>query len=93
MLILCDHRIRASLLPFRHAQIWALERLMYVNCASDDIRWAVLALAVRAFSPLWVFGQHQVGCWIRKLAGRLALADRLAADVTDADSMVAAGGG
>jgi hypothetical protein len=93
MLILCDHRIRASLSPLRHAQIWALERLMYVNCASDDIRWAILALAVRSFSPLWAFGQHQVGCWIRKLAGRLALKTHLSAGVTDADSMVAAGGG
>jgi hypothetical protein len=99
MLILCDHRIRASLSPFRHAkicrhaQIWAMERLMYVNCASGDIRWAMLALAVRAFSPLWAFGQHQLGSWIRKLAGRLAWSAQLSAGATDADTMVAAGGG
>jgi hypothetical protein len=93
MLILCDHRIRASLSPLRHAQIWAMERLMYVNYASGDIRWAILALAVRSFSPLWAFGQHRLGCWLRKLAGRLAVAGRLSAGVTDADSMVAAGGG
>jgi hypothetical protein len=74
MLILCDRRIRTSLSPFRNAQIWVLERLMYVNCASDDIRWAILALALRSFSPLWAFGQHQLGCWIRRLAGRLASA-------------------
>jgi hypothetical protein len=94
MLILCDRRIRISLSPFRHAQIWAMERLLYVNCASGDIRWAILALAVRSFSPLWAFGQHQLGCWIRKLAGRLASARSLAARFsTTADSMVAAGGG
>jgi hypothetical protein len=96
MLILCDHRIRAGLSSFQHAkicrqaQIWAVERLMYVNCASGDIRLAPLALAVRAFSALFAFAQHQLGCWIRKLAGRLALAARLPAD---ADTMVAAGGG
>jgi hypothetical protein len=85
MLILCDHPIRASLSPFRHAQIWTMERLMTINCASGDIRWAMVALAVRAFSPLWAFGQHQLGSWIRRLAGRL--------DATHADTMVAAGGG
>jgi hypothetical protein len=82
MLILYDRRIRASLAPFqhakicRHAQIWAIERLIYVNCASGDIRLAVLALAVRSFSPLWAFGQHQLGCWIRRLACRLASTSR-----------------
>jgi hypothetical protein len=95
MLILYDRRVRASFSPFQHAQIWALERLIYVNCASGDIRLAVLALAARSFSSLWAFGHHQLGCWIRKLAGRLAstslsLAARLP---TTADSMVATGGG
>jgi hypothetical protein len=101
MLILYDRRIRASLSPFqhakicRHAQIWALERLITVNCASGDIRLALLALAVRSFSSLWAFGQHQLGSWIRKLAGRLASTPRsLAARLpTTADTMVAAGVG
>jgi hypothetical protein len=101
MLILYDRRIRTSL-SFcqhakicRHAQIWAVERLITVNCASGDIRLAMLALAVRAFSSLWAFGQHQLGCWIRGLAGRLASTSRsLTARLpTTADSMVAAGGG
>jgi hypothetical protein len=90
MLILCDLRIRASLSPFRHAQIWAMERLMYVNCASGDIRWAILALAVRSFSAIWAAGQYRLGFRIRKLAGPRGLAARFS---TAADSMVAAGGG
>jgi hypothetical protein len=101
MLILYDRRIRASLAPFqhgqicRHAQIWALERLIIINCASGDIRGAMLALAVRSFSALWAFGQHQLGCWIRKLAGRLASTSRswAARLPTTTDNMVAAGGG
>jgi hypothetical protein len=100
MLILYDRRIRTNLPSFqrarifRHAQVWALERLIYVNCASGDIRLAVLALAVRSFSALWAFVQHQLGCWIRKLAGRLAsTTSSLAARLPPtADNMVAAGG-
>jgi hypothetical protein len=82
MLILYDRRIRTSLSPFqharicRHAQIWAIERLIHVNCAAGDIRLAMLALAVRSFSSLWAFGQHQLGCWIRRLACRLASTSR-----------------
>ena len=94
MLILYDRRIRTSLSSFQHAQIWAVERLIYVNCASGDIRLAMLALAVRSFSALWALVQHQLGCWIRKLAGRLASTSRsLTVRLpTTADNMVAAGG-
>jgi hypothetical protein len=92
MLILCNHHIRTGLSPLGHARLWAMERLMYVNCATDDFRWAMLALALRAFSLLLAFAQHLLGSWIRRLAGRLALA-RLSAGTTDADTMVAAGGG
>ncbi len=83
MLILYDRRIRASLSSFRHAQIWAVERLIHVNCASGDIRWAILALALRALSALWALAQKQFFQRLRKIAARFT---------ADADSMLAAGG-
>jgi hypothetical protein len=76
----------------RAFQTWALERLIFLNCASGDMRWAIIALALRSFTAVWVFGQRQFVLLVRNVAGRLGQRARFAADMTDADTMVAAGG-
>src|SRR4051794_20613472 len=73
-------------------QTWTLERLIFLNCASGDMRWAIIALALRSFTAVLVFGQRQFVLLLRNVAGRLGQRARFAADMTDADTMVAAGG-
>ena len=41
----------------RAFQTWALQRLISFNCAGGDVRWAIIALALRSFTVLWVFGK------------------------------------
>ena len=107
MMILCGFGIRGNFGPLWRAQTWAfqtwafqtwvfqtwaLERLIFFNCASGDIRWAIMLLALRSFTAVWVFGQRQFVLLVRNVAGRVGQGARFAADITDADSMVAAGG-
>jgi hypothetical protein len=75
----------------RAFQTWALQRLISFNCAGGDVRWAIIALALRSFAVLWVFGQRQFVLLVRNVAGRVGQGACFAADITDADSMVAAG--
>ena len=79
--------------PFWRAQAWALEHLISVHCASGDFRWAIAALALRSLAKLEAFAQKQLVCLARNVMGRAWQGARFAADLTDADRMVAAGGG
>jgi hypothetical protein len=54
MMILCGP---GGFPPLCRAQAWALERLIGFHCASGDIRWAMLALALRSFTAIWAFAQ------------------------------------
>ena len=97
MMILCDFGIRGNFGPLWRGQTWAfqtwaLERLISFNCAGGDVRWAIIALALRSFTAAWVFGQRQFVLLVRNVAGRVGQGACFAADITDADSMVAAGG-
>ena len=92
MMILYDVGIHGNFGLLWRAQIWALERLISVNCAGGDVRWAIIALASRSFSAAWVFGQRQFVLLARNVAGRVGQGACFAADITDADSTVAAGG-
>ena len=97
MMILYDVGIRGNFGLFWRAQTWvfqtwALERLISFNCAGGDVRWAIIALALRSFTAAWVFGQRQFVLLVRNVAGRVGQGACFAADITDADSMVAAGG-
>jgi hypothetical protein len=80
MMILCEF---GSLRPLRRVQGWALERLI-AFCVSGDLRYVIVALALRSFTAIWVLGQR-----------RLARSTRHAASRTGqhADSTVAAAGG
>jgi hypothetical protein len=75
MTILDDASWRRGLQPFRAArteafQAWALERLVAFNCGSGDIRWAILALALRWSAAAWLCGQRRLVLLVRKLIGR-----------------------
>ena len=90
MMILCDF---GSFRPFWRAQAWAVEHLISVHCASGDFRWAIVALVWRSFAALEAFARKRLGSLARTVMGRAWQGARFAADMTDADSMVAAGGG
>jgi hypothetical protein len=46
--------------PLWRARIWALERLIAFNCASGDLRWAILALVLRSCAAVCGRGQRQL---------------------------------
>jgi hypothetical protein len=77
---------------FWRAQVWAVEHLISVNCACGDFRWAIAALALGWLAALEAFAQKQLVCLARTVMGRASQGARFAADMTDADTMVATGG-
>jgi hypothetical protein len=89
MMILCNF---GSFRPLWRVQAWAVERLISVHCGSGDFRWAIAALALRWFVGLEAFAQKQLVRLARNVMGRAWQGARFAAEMTDADSMVAAGG-
>jgi hypothetical protein len=89
MMILCNF---GSFRPFWRVQAWAVEHLIFVHGASGDFRWAIAALTMRCFVALEAFAQKQLVSLARNVMGRAWQGARFAAEMTDADSMVAAGG-
>ena len=81
-----------SFRPFWRAQAWAVEHLISVHCSSGDFRWAITVLALRSVTALEVFAQKQLVSLARNVMGRAWQGARFAAGMTDADTMVAAGG-
>jgi hypothetical protein len=79
--------------PFCRAQAWACEHLVSVQCTSGDFRSAIAALALRSFAALDAFAEKQLVSLAQNVMGRALQGARFAADMTDADTMVAAGGG
>jgi len=63
MMILCGP---SGFSPLCRIQAWALERLVWFQCASGDVRWAMVALALRSFTAAWAFVQARFrGRWHR----------------------------
>jgi hypothetical protein len=81
MMILCDN---GNFQPFWRVQSWTLEHLTSIDCVVGDLRWAMMALALRSLRSLWVLGRDQFVLLLRRAASRPA---------RDADSMVATGRG
>lgn len=78
---------RRSRHPLPNAQY--LEQLVCIHATTLNLRWAMVELALRSFTAMWVLAQRQLAllaCRIRH--GRRCLEQRLDA----ADTMVAAGG-
>jgi hypothetical protein len=69
-MIIDDFGIGESSGPLWRARIWASERLVSFNCGSEDIRWAIIALALRWLAAAWLYGQRRSVLLIRNLAGR-----------------------
>ena len=78
--------------PFCRAQAWACEHLVSVQCPSGDLRSAIAALALRSLAALDAFAEKQLVSLAQNVMGRALQGARFAADMTDADTMVAAGG-
>jgi hypothetical protein len=78
--------------PFWRVQAWAVEHLISVHGTPGDFRWAIAALALRSLAALEAFAQKQLISLARKVMCRAWQGACFAADITDADSMVAAGG-
>jgi hypothetical protein len=89
MMILCNF---GSFRPFWRVQAWVVEHLISVHCASGDFRWAIAAFALRWFVALEALAQRQLVWLARNVMCRAWQGARFAAEMTDADSMVAAGG-
>jgi hypothetical protein len=79
-----------------HAQVHArvhsfvLPRLISFN--SGDLRWAVAAMALGLLGAAWAFAERQFAQWARRVLRRAWQGARFAAEMSDADTMVAAGG-
>jgi hypothetical protein len=90
MMILQAFGAREGFAPFWRAQTFVLTRLIAFN--SGDLRWAIVAMALRLLGAAWAFGERQFALWARRLMRRAWQGARFAAELRDADSMVAAGG-
>jgi hypothetical protein len=90
MMILCGFGMLGSFRPVWRAQTRAF--LVSVHGASGDVRRPIIALALHALAALEVFLQNQLASWARNVIGRAWQGARFAAEMTDADSTVAAGG-
>jgi len=80
MMILCE---LGNYQPLWRVQTWTLERLIAFHIGSGDLRWAVIALALRSFGAAWAFGRTQFVLLLQNLASRTA---------QPADTTVAAAG-
>lgn len=106
MTILQAFGVRESLGPFWraqaqiHAQIrtrvhinvlaFVVGRLTAFN--AGDLRWAIIAMALRLLGAIWAFAERQLSLWAHSVLRRAWQGARFAAERRAADSMVAAGG-
>ena len=72
------------------AHAFVLARLISFN--SGDLQWAIAAMALRLLGAAWAFGERQFSQWARRVLRRAWQGARFAAEMSDADTMVAAGG-
>jgi hypothetical protein len=77
-------RVHIHVLAF----VWG--RLTAFN--SDDLRWAIIGVALRLIGAIWAFAERQLSRWARSVLRRAWQGARFAAERRAADSMVAAGG-
>jgi hypothetical protein len=57
MMILCEF---GNYQPLWRIQTWALERLIAFHFGSGDLRWALIALALRTFGAAWAVGRRRI---------------------------------
>jgi hypothetical protein len=81
-------RVHAQILGQVHA--FVLARLIAFN--SGDLRWAIAALVLHLLGSVLAFGERQFAQWAQRVLRRAWQGARFAAEMSDADTMVAAGG-
>jgi hypothetical protein len=75
-----------------HAQVHAFVLARLISFNSSDLRWAIAAMALGLLGTAWAFGERQFAQWARRVLHRAWQGARFAAEMSDADTMVAAGG-
>jgi hypothetical protein len=85
-----EFAVHGGLRPLWRVQSWALRSVAAIHCG--DLRWAVVTLGLDACAALDAFMQKQLAAWARKIIARAWQGARFAAEMTDADTTVAAGG-
>jgi hypothetical protein len=48
-----------------NAKSFTLEQLVSIHCVTSDLRWAMVELAWRSFSAMYVVAQRQFVQWVR----------------------------
>ncbi len=84
--------LRQGFGPLWRARTFVLAHLTAFNCDTGDLRMTALALLLQALEAANAFGQRQLARWARRVLRRAWQGARFAAELRDADSMVAAGG-
>jgi hypothetical protein len=87
-----DFAVQGGFGPLWRLHAWALERAAAIQRQSGDPRRALLALGLDACAALDRFVQKQLAAWARKIITRAWQGAHFAAEMTDADTTVAAGG-
>ena len=75
-----------------HARIHAFVLARLISFNSGDLRWAIAAMALGLLGAAWAFAERQFAQWARRVLRRAWQGARFAAEMSDADTMVAAGG-
>ena len=84
-----EFAVQGGLTPLLRVRAWALERACAVPFHSGDLRWAVVALGLRALASVEAVLQKQLTAWARNVIRHALRGARFAAT---ADTTVAAGG-
>jgi len=84
-----EFAVQGGLTPLWRVHAWALERAGAVPFHSGDVRWALVALALRALAAVEAVLQEKLTAWARNVIGRALRGARFAAT---ADTTVATGG-
>jgi hypothetical protein len=92
MTLLYDLGLRESSGPLRRIRSFAMTRLISFNSYAGDLRWTIFALVLRVLGAACAFGHRQLSRWAGRVLRRAWQGARFAADITAADTMVAAGG-
>jgi hypothetical protein len=87
-----DFAVHGELRPLRRVRSWALARVVAIRCQSKNPRWAIIGLCLGALAALDVLAQKQLAAWAQNVITRALQGARFAAEMTDADTTVAAGG-
>jgi hypothetical protein len=85
-------RVYAQIHARVSAQVHTFVLVRLVSFNSGDLRWAIAAMALRLLGAVVAFAERQLAHWARRVLRRAWQGARFAAEMSDADTMVAAGG-